>query len=455
MSPPGAWRRPRSLRTQLLLWLITLHLVGAALTAWFSFEGFGRLVHNSMDEQMRLVAESYAGGDQPKTPREMDGEAAFTRGTFIVQIWSPDGLTLRASSWPALSVPLQKEPGFSDVGNGIHPASNWRVYTAAPTARADLPRVQVLQNEDYRQRRALRRALLEGLPITLVLPAALLILWLIVSAASRSLRAVARDVASQDERSPTELSLARVPDEIAPLVNSFNHLLARVRNAFATQRRFVQDAAHELRTPMAAIGLQIENLRAHIPEGEATERFNQLEAGVTRAQHLIEQLLSLSRQDAPQRSTVRDPVDIQALLRESVSQLMIVADARRVDIGFEGSSNPVVFAPESELRSVFDNLIDNALRYAPEGGVVDVLLHHFDGHPVVDVVDNGPGIPEAEIERVFDRFFRVPGAAAGGSGLGLAIARTAAERHGMRIELRNREGGHGLMARVHLPTQPA
>lgn len=314
--------------------------------------------------------------------------------------------------------------------------------------------MQVLQNEDYRRRRALRRALLEGLPITLLLPVALLALWLIVSAASRSLRAVARDVASQDERSPTDLPLARVPDEIAPLVASFNHLLGRVRSAFATQRRFVQDAAHELRTPMAAIGLQIENLRAHIPAGEATERFVQLEAGVTRAQHLIEQLLSLSRQDAPRRATAREAVDIEVLLRESVSQLMVLADARRVDVGFEGSIAPVVFAPAAELRSVFDNLIDNALRYAPEGGVVDVKLHAVDGHGVVDVLDNGPGIPDDAMARVFDRFFRVPGAAAGGSGLGLAIARTAAERNGLRIELSNREHGRGLRARVHLPAEP-
>ncbi|MBD9666744.1 two-component system OmpR family sensor kinase/two-component system sensor histidine kinase QseC [Variovorax beijingensis] len=455
----GRWWRPRSLRTQLLFWLVTLHLVAAALTAWFTFVAYGDLVHNALDEQMRLVADSYAGSDPPRTPRPLDGNAALVRGAFVVQLWSADGRTLRASSWPPLAVvPLQPRPGFSDARADAPTPSRWRVFTAEAGPRADQPRVQVLQNEDYRRRRALRRALLEGLPIALLLPLALLILWLIVSAASRSLRAVARDVASQDERSPTELSLARVPDEIAPLVQAFNHLLSRMRSAFATQRRFVQDAAHELRTPMAAIGLQIENLRAHVPAGEATERFNQLEAGVTRAQHLIEQLLSLSRQDAPGRPLApsREAVDIETLLRESVSQLMVLADARRVDIGFEGSIAPVVQAPAAELRSVFDNLIDNALRYAPEGGVVDVRLHEVDGHAVVDVLDNGPGIPASSIGRVFDRFFRVPGAPAGGSGLGLAIARTAAERHGLRIELRNRDeaeggGGPGLLARVHLP----
>ncbi|BEP37826.1 ATP-binding protein [Variovorax sp. V59] len=455
----GRWWRPRSLRTQLLFWLVTLHLVAAALTAWFTFVAYGDLVHNALDEQMRLVADSYAGSGQSGTPRPLDGNAALVRGSFVVQLWSADGRTLRAVSWPPLAVvPLQPRPGFSDARADAPTPSRWRVFTAEAGPRADQPRVQVLQNEDYRRRRALRRALLEGLPIALLLPLALLILWLIVSAASRSLRAVARDVASQDERRPTELSLARVPDEIAPLVHAFNHLLSRVRSAFATQRRFVQDAAHELRTPMAAIGLQIENLRAHVPAGEATERFNQLEAGVTRAQHLIEQLLSLSRQDAPGRPLApsREAVDIETLLRESVSQLMVLADARRVDIGFEGSIAPVVQAPAAELRSVFDNLIDNALRYAPEGGVVDVRLHEVDGHAVVDVLDNGPGIPASSIGRVFDRFFRVPGAPAGGSGLGLAIARTAAERHGLRVELRNRDeaeggGGPGLLARVHLP----
>jgi two-component system OmpR family sensor kinase/two-component system sensor histidine kinase QseC len=131
--------------------------------------------------------------------------------------------------------------------------------------------------------------------------------------------------------------------------------------------------------------------------------------------------------------------------------MMVLADQRCIDVGFEGRIAPLVRAPPAELRSVFDNLIDNAVRYAPEGGVVDVRLHLVDGHPVVDVLDDGPGIPPEQMERVFDRFFRVTGAPAGGSGLGLAIARTAALRNGLRIALANRTDGAGLMARVYLP----
>src|SRR5437899_12688421 len=181
-----------------------------------------------------------------------------------------------------------------------------------------------------------------------MLPVTLLILLYIVSAASRSLRGVARDVAAQEVGDVGDVAIARVPEEIAPLVTAFNSLLRRMRNSLTAQRRFMQDAAHELRTPMAAIGLQIENLRSHVPAGDAAERFAQLESGVKRAQHLIEQLLRLSRQDAPTASA-RGPVDVAALLRDSVGQMMVLADRRQVDVGFEGRIAPLVTAPAAEL----------------------------------------------------------------------------------------------------------
>lgn len=442
--------RLRSLRGRLLLWLVALHLVAIAATVWFSYVAYGRLVNNFMDDQMRLVAESHATHHRPPTLDATTRDDALRRGSFAVQVWSADGRALLASSWPGLVLPLQAEPGFSDVRLGLGSEDAWRVYTSEGGLQADAPRVQVVQNDGFRRNRIVRRALFESLPILLMLPVSLLMLLLIVSAASRSLRAVARDVAAQEEGDIAEVAVARVPEEIAPLVSAYNSLLGRLRKALSTQRRFMQDAAHELRTPMAAIGLQIENLRAHVPAGDAGERFAQLESGVKRAQHLIEQLLRLSRQDAPAAAS-RGPVDVAMLLRDSVSQLMVLADQRRIDVGFEGRIVALVSAPPAELRSVFDNLIDNAVRYAPEGGVVDVWLHRVDGQPVVDVLDDGPGIPADQLERVFDRFFRAAGAPPGGSGLGLAIAQAAALRNGMRIALANRTDGRGLRARVVLP----
>jgi len=457
----GHVRRPRSLRTQLLTWLAMLHVVAMIGTAWFSYGAYERLVRSFMDDQMRLVASSYAAGREATALPLVKNVDALRQGAFVVQIWSSDGGSLLASSWAPLALPLQRVPGFADVQASQGDGELWRVYTAEADRHDDPLRVQVLQSESFRHQRVVQRALFEGLPIALLLPVALVILWLIVSAASRSLRGVARDVAAQDEHRLTPLSLAHVPDEITPLVNAFNALLARLRIAFAGQRRFVQDAAHELRTPMTAISLQIENLRACIPPGDATQRFAQLEAGVTRAQRLIEQLLRLSRQDDLGATSTSGPVNIALLLRESIGQLMVLADQRHIDVGFEGSITPVINGAAAELRSVFDNLIDNALRYTHEGGVVDVRLHEVDGRAVVDVSDNGPGIPAGLLPRVFDRFFRVPGSAAGGSGLGLAIAQSVAVRHGLRIELHNRQDlidspknenrVSGLLARVYLP----
>lgn len=334
--------RPHSLRRQLWWWLVALCLAATAVTGLLSYLAYGRLIGTFMDEQMRLMAESYASG-RPGVLQPLADAKAVRGGSFVVQLWSADGEELLASSWPALALPLQAEPGLHTVTWAATGDERWRVYTARLGPLADQPRVQVVQSASFRQHRATRRALLESLPIVLLLPILLLVLWLIVAAGSRSLRVVAREIAAQDEHSLAEVPVQRVPEEIGPLVAAFNILLARLRNAFVAQRRFVQDAAHELRTPITAIGLQIENLRGLIPPGEAAERFAQLEAGVTRARHLSEQLLHLSRQDAPRSADDANDaagVDLAAVLRESVGQLMPLADRRHVDLGFETTVAP-------------------------------------------------------------------------------------------------------------------
>jgi two-component system, OmpR family, sensor kinase len=264
-------------------------------------------------------------------------------------------------------------------------------------------------------------------------------------------RDIGRQAALQDENSISELPLARVPQELKPLVESFNSLLTRLRDAFATQRRFVQDAAHELRTPITAVALQLENVRCDMPEGACKQSFAQLEAGVSRAQRLVDQLLKLSRQEAP----VLEPagvVDLQAQLHESMNALIALADQRNIDLGLvapaEGQPMPTFRCAASDLRSVIDNLIENALRYTPAGGVVDVRVVRDGPRCAIEVVDTGPGIPPELLPRVFDRFFRVPGGDARGSGLGLSIAQAAAQRCGLRITLRNREDRSGLIARI-------
>lgn len=447
------WFRPRSLRGQIVLWLAPWVLGGALVAGWAFYASYGYLLNTFMKNQMEVLARSHApgsAGEMPPTLPLLSEQSIFLWGALVVQVWSADGRLLATSS-PEATVPLQPAAGHSLVREGTAWKYGWRVYSEPPSG-SGLHRVQVLQSEQFLQEEVVGRTLYVLLPLALLVPALLFTLWVVVGRASRSLRAVADEVARRDDRSLGAIPMGRVPEEIVPLVGSFNALLARLDEAFAAQRRFVQDAAHELRTPMAAMALQMENLRPLLPPGEAQQQFAQLGAGMRRAQHLVGQLLRLSRQEAPAPSLPPALLDITALLRESVGQLMPLADQRRIDVGFDGGAQVVVQAHASDLRSVFDNLLDNALRYSPEGGSVEVRLHPLAGGPVVDIIDTGPGIPPELLERVFDRFFRVPGAAADGSGLGLAITRAAALRQGLRVELRARDDGAvGLVARVHLP----
>jgi signal transduction histidine kinase len=401
-----------------------------------------------MDEQMEQLGASIAAQEERVALPLHSADRVHTSGIYIAQVWSPQG-RLEATSLPSLQVPLQATPGFTDEIIG---GKAWRIYTAPSGGNAGW-RVQVLQSGEFRKHLAFERAGAAFAPVMILLPLALFVLWGVAATLSREVHAIGRQAAQQDENSISELPLRGVPQEIAPLVESFNTLLARLRDAFAAQKRFVQDAAHELRTPITAVALQLENVRRDMPPGACQQSFAQLEAGVSRAQRLVDQLLKVSRNEAIAAQEPPVAVDLQAQVHQSVQGLIALADQKHIDLGMVDEERlpapPVLRCAASDLRSVLDNLIENALRYTPEGGVVDVRLStSASGGPVIEVVDTGPGIPHDQLGRVFDRFFRVPGNDSRGSGLGLSIAQRAAHRCGLRIVLRNRQDRSGLIARV-------
>lgn len=433
-----------SLRRALLLWLVPLFVVVAAAAAALTYWSSSRMVNAFMDDQMQQLAIALAANPAVQSGMQ-DAERIHHWGAYVVQTYGGDD-RLQATSSPQVTVALQPATGFHDVTEDGY---RWRVYTQ-PAGQSS-GHVQVVQSESFRSKLAAEHAGTAVVPVLLLLPLSMLVLWTVARAMSQALRDIARQAAEQDEHHIAELAVAGVPQEIVPLVGSFNSLLRRLREAFATQRRFVQDAAHELRTPITAIGLQLENLRQDLDCGAAAARFAHLEAGVRRAQRLVEQLLRLSRQEA---AGADGPamVDLRTQLRESINTLIALADQRSIDLGFVAPTTPcgalTLRCMPGDLRSLLDNLIENALRYTPEGGVVDVRLLHEQGRFAVEVVDTGPGIPQELLPRVFDRFFRVPGTDAAGSGLGLAIAQAAAQRCGLALTLRNRADRSGLVARV-------
>lgn len=432
-----------SIRRALMLWLVPLFLLVGATSAVFSYWSYSRMVAGFMDEQMQQLAQSLAANEASVQLPLLTQERVHKWGAYVAQVRDAEGAV--RSSLPELQLPAQDGPGFHDV---VYAGHKWRVYVAAPT-RDGGASVQVIQSGVFRAHVAAERAGAALAPVMILLPLSMLVLWGVARMMSAALQDIGRQAARQDEHSITELTLDRVPQEISPLVISFNSLLRRLRDAFAAQRRFVQDAAHELRTPIAAISLQLENLRSELPGGPAAERFAQLEAGVRRAQRLVDQLLKMSRHEAAAEQP--GPVDVHAQLHESMNTLIALADQRNIDLGLVGPEQQAPLTlrcAAGDLRSLLDNLIENALRYTPEGGVVDVRLLDEGGRPAVEVVDTGPGIPPEMLQRVFDRFFRVPGNGAGGSGLGLSIAQNAARRCGLRLTLRNRDDRSGLIARV-------
>jgi two-component system, OmpR family, sensor kinase len=429
-----------SLRKHLLVWLIPVFLAAAVIATVWTYYMFGSMVSMFMDSQMSVLADSHATETiGPPTLRPLT-DHHVQKGGLIVQIWDGQG-SLLTSSYPSLAAPLQKADGFNDLRIG---SQRWRVYTVHASGRT----VQSIQNLEFRAMVINKQAFQAGLPIALLIPVAAWMLWFGACRAMRRLEALARAAAAQDENSISELPTKGVPSEISPFVIAVNRLLTRLRDAFASQRRFVQDAAHELRTPITAMTLQLENLKACPMDAETAAQVSQFEAGLRRTKRLIEQLLRLARQEAPQKVEAASNVDLAPFLQELISDLMPCADHRDIDVGLSVDINASVRANPHELRSLLHNLLDNALRYTPEHGVVDVRLFADGGKAVVEIVDSGPGIPPDLLPRVFDRFFRIEGSDTEGSGLGLAIAKHAAERNRIDLHLDNRIERSGLVARV-------
>lgn len=434
-----------SLKHQLMTWLMPLYVVAAIVAAIVTYYIYGSMVAFFMDNQLRVFADSHAVASGP-TPafRPLTRHSVVQKGDMIVQIWDREN-RLVTSSWPELALERQPAQGFHDVTIGD---TRWRVYTLQSPDRT----VQSAQNLEFRRHIVKTQALQAGLPVALMIPISGIILWFGMRPAIRRLELISQAAARQDEHRLSDLPVEHAPCEIQPLILAMNRLLARLRDAFTSQRRFVQDAAHELRTPITAMSLQLENLKSRMPDANAVEQLAQLEAGLARTRRLVEQLLRLAQQESPRRTDAPVAIRLDALLKSSIADFMPLADRRKIDLGYAADIDATVNANEDELRSLVHNLLDNALRYTAEGGIVDVTLHQDTGVATVEIADNGPGIPPELLPRVCDRFFRIEDAQTEGSGLGLAIAKNAAERNCVGLELVNRTDGSGLIARLRFDT---
>lgn len=438
-----------SLKGRLLASLLALYTLFAAIALLINYHASDANITGFIDRQMHTLAISYSrrtsNAARPPPIRPVSDFAIEHQGAAIVEFWKPDG-SLVFANWLITGITLQRRGGFHDVRAG---GQSWRVYTL----RSSPWWVQVVTSNDFRRRVIWDSAWNTAKPIAYLAPLSVALLWLIIRLILRPVDRLGRALVEQHERNFAELDVEGFPRELLPLMQSINDLLNRLRTAFETQQRFVEDAAHELRTPVTAVKLQLENLRRKM-SGTCAAEFVQLDAGIQRLQRTVEQLLLLARQETASPATDRPGIiDLAEVLKAAVRDLVPLAESRGVDLGLGEVVAVSGRFDVANLRCAVDNLLDNAVRYSPAGGRVDVTMHPEGEGTVVEVTDCGPGIPVGELAQVFARFFRGSRAESPGSGLGLAIARSAADRCGASIELLNRPSGCGLIARIRVPVR--
>ena len=427
----------RSLRQRLTLWLSTTIVVMSAATAgitfWMNFQDANEL----QDTLLQQIAAALSA--QPVlAPQERfqphSGEDAETH--LVIRPLGSAGI----DPDPRIDVmlPASLPPGLQDVeAFKVH----WRVFVRNDRNGHAFG---VAQRQRVRDETGRDSALTALGPMLVLVPLLLVIVNGLLLQGFAPLVALSREVDAGDVRQLKALSDAGIPSEVRPIVHAVNRLLARVSGLLEQQRRLVADAAHELRTPIAAARVQADNLaHADLP-ADARERLDALQRGLARNSELVDQLLKLARVQGT-ASHAEQTVALDALIRTAIEETLTLAEGRQVDLGCIRLDHAKVHGDSMHAFALIRNAIDNAVRYTPPGGWVDVSLVIDEGDALFAVEDTGPGIPGDLRERVFEPFFRVLGTQQSGNGLGLAIVRSAAEALGGRVELGERlDGQPGL-----------
>jgi len=356
------------------------------------------------------------------------------------RIWHHGSAISRSANAPAFDE-LQAPPGLS---NQRVAGERWRFFVYLdPTSG-----ITVETSERYRIRYELIWYLLLGLllPASLFIPVVLLVVWYGTSRGLRPLARLSRDVDSRDSDDLSSIDPARTPWEIDSLVTAINRLFKRLKDALDRERDFTDNAAHELRTPLAAIKAQAQALRPRMASApRCNEGFANLLASIDRATRLVDKMLAFSRlqKESPRQTSV----DLQSLLRETAAEMAADAVAKGQELTLETEEHVTIRGDRHALGIMVRNLIENAIKYTPSGGAISVALRRIGTRPAVEVKDNGPGIVDPEKDRVLNRFYRIAGGDSPGGGLGLAIVKWIADQHHADLSLSDAEP-HGLRCTV-------
>ena len=423
-------RLRESVQLRLSVALSLAILLVAGMASVFAFVSAFDEAHELQDDTLRQVAMLFDRQQMSlhyPAGQAIEGDDEESRVTIQ---YLADGAS--ASGSQDELIPLPFPTTLADGLSTVQVAGEAFRVLVRTTAQGE--RIAVAQEADARNKDARESAWRSLLPFLILFPVLLLVVGDLVRKLFRPIASLATEIDQRAEQALHPIDEQHLPTEVRPFVVAINRLLARVAQSMETQRRFVADAAHELRSPMTALSLQAERLAGAEMPTQARERLLPLSQGIERGRQLIDQLLTL----ATAQSALNRPqtaVSVHDLFRRVVEDLWPLAEAKQLDIGVESIEDVHVIIHEMDLFTLVKNLLDNAIRYTPEGGRIDLSVERGPGVVQLQVKDTGPGIAAEERSRVFDPFYRSLGTDAAGSGLGLSIVKAIAERNGARLEL--------------------
>ena len=437
-----------SIRSRLLASLLAIAFIGGSTIAWFSYRDARTKTNQLFDAELAQSADiliQIAAHEAEETRLNLKhrdyGHPYQKRIAF--QIWNESKvLVLRTANAP-LEVLAPLEEGYCD---SVYAGQAWRVFSRWDDEHDFLIQVGELQAVRDDLASSIAKDLL--FPALLGIPIAGAFLWFAVSHGLRPLNSFARDLEQRPPDSVEPIPALGIPKELSPLLAALNHLFDRVGRAFEMERRFTADAAHELRSPLAALKTHVQVALGATSDAEKNRSLHQAVSGVDRASRLIEQLLTLARVDPGALIATSEKVDLRGIVKECVAGIAPFGIGKNISLEFADGPPCWIAGDENMLEVLARNIIDNAIRYTPVGGSVEVSVSKMTEHVLLRVTDTGPGIPPGDRSKVLGRFYRILGTGETGSGLGLAIVEQIARLHGATVTLGDGKNGVGLSVDV-------
>lgn len=430
-----------SLKKRLIIYVSVFSIALGCLLIFSAYRIALQEINEVLDAQMQNLAERVAQHDPEPVQSKFDQARHYHEEDLFVDVWSYANEEHKSHAVNLLVHPVKKAGFYTHkTAQGV-----WHTYILP----LEHYQIQVSQQQSTRQHLALELAGSMFIPYLLFMP---FVIWGLSWIISRSLQPLDDFKAELAQRDSEELSAIQsnnYPLEIVPTITEMNHLFERISSAQQEQRQFIADAAHELRTPITALNLQMQILLKQFPDAQELQN---LSKGLIRIQHLVSQLLSLAKQDA---SILEVETKQQFLLNQvavnCVEQLVHLAMQKEIDLGMERQEDVLLYCQESAVHSIIYNLIDNAIKYTPNQGVINVSVFEQAGFAMIQVEDSGPGISPELYEKILKRFYRIHHHLEIGSGLGLSIVDKATERLGGKISFSKSASLGGLQVNVQLP----